>query len=635
MSNMLKQIWHLLKNQPDILFFYMFLTTSILSVRKVLYFFPINGSFNEYTGAYIYLSDIFLILTFILFILYNNKTILSNIRTILKKLFNNFKMFHVEHFFESKLNNYEKILKNDTHLLPENVPRGTFSLVKKCYAQVVNNYLILFPLFLAIFSFISIAWSINQTVALFRSIKLLELVLLYFYIIAKCSTWNINEKITVKKFSHMLNVNVPRLPRRMFHVEHSYWGGTFIKNIFLIIITIGFIQSIIGVIQFIIQHSIGLFWLKESIISPIILGVAKIILDGHTYIRAYGLFPHPNIFGGYLAFSILTTILYNKMFHVEHFQGEKENETTAKYKCSTWNICKKNTNINVPCLPRNIVPRGTMLHRNGALVVIILSIQILALILTFSKSAIFGLLIGLFYIYISSKVNNVPRGTLFEKFKITIKMFHACHVGCSNHQECSTWNIPTEVKHFSRKFILICSILILIFIIIKPDTYSFFLKSLQERELYLNVSRGTFLSHPFIGVGAGQFITNMAKNYSLDYWQYQPVHNVFLLVLNEFGIFMMLGFLYFIFKMFHARPVGCSNHKECSTWNIHTGVEHFQIEDSADVPRGTFSNYEIYLKGILVAFIFIMLFDHYFLDIQQGMLLLWLMFGLITGCVKR
>jgi hypothetical protein len=40
-------------------------------------------------------------------------------------------------------------------------------------------------------------------------------------------------------------------------------------------------------------------------------------------------------------------------------------------------------------------------------------------------------------------------------------------------------------------------------------------------------------------------------------------------------------------------------------------------------------------KGILLGFIFIMLFDHYFWDIQQGSLMLWILLGIIAGINKR
>ena len=59
-----------------------------------------------------------------------------------------------------------------------------------------------------------------------------------------------------------------------------------------------------------------------------------------------------------------------------------------------------------------------------------------------------------------------------------------------------------------------------------------------------------------------------------------------------------------------------------------------------NVPRGTFygagvEHYtravNIYFKAALISFVFIMLFDHYFWDIQQGQILLWIVFGAIIS----
>lgn len=60
---------------------------------------------------------------------------------------------------------------------------------------------------------------------------------------------------------------------------------------------------------------------------------------------------------------------------------------------------------------------------------------------------------------------------------------------------------------------------------------------------------------------------------------------------------------------------------KCSTWNIIRGT------------RGTFDNLNIesLLKIVLLAFIFIMFFDHYLWDIQQGQIMLWAILGLIVA----
>jgi len=427
--------------------------------------------------------------------------------------------------------------------------------------------------------------------------------------------------------------------------------------VFLIIIVTGVIQATIGIVQFLIQKSIGLFWLKESIISSSITGVAKIILNGDAYIRAYGLFPHPNILGGFLIFSILISFLYLKLFHVEHFEGRECVPQLKKIKCSTWNILKEKVTSIVPRLPRRMfqalkniffkpylnkkICNEKMFHVEhfywgGTIWKIFISIQLIALSLTFSKSAIIGLLVGLFYLYTILKIQNVPRGTLFEKYK---------------NIKCSTWNISTRVENFRINILITFIVIVLFTIIAKPDLNSLLIKSLEERMFYLSASYEMFLSHPFIGVGAGQFIFNLMEIPSIQAWQFQPVHNVFLLILNEFGIFIMLGFLYFIFKLFHACPVGCSNNSKssslnftsikksatnkCSTWNIPTGVEQFEKDNILIVPRGTIRILSIFANAILLAFIFIMLFDHYFWDIQQGQILLWMIFGFIASQNKQ
>ena len=106
MTNAFKKIFASFLERPDVWFFYGFLITFTLSIRKVLFFYPINGTFNEYTGIYLYLSDIFLCLTVIswFIILCNKYSILSILRSPLLKCSTPVQMFHPS----------------------TNVPRGTF-----------------------------------------------------------------------------------------------------------------------------------------------------------------------------------------------------------------------------------------------------------------------------------------------------------------------------------------------------------------------------------------------------------------------------------------------------------------------------------------------------------------------------
>ncbi|MFA6047465.1 MAG: O-antigen ligase family protein [Parcubacteria group bacterium] len=365
----------------------------------------------------------------------------------------------------------------------------------------------------------------------------------------------------------------------MFHVEHSTSNKTSTTlncstwNIFsLIIILVGFIQSAIGIIQVLIQRSIGLSVLGESMIAPNIPGVAKIVFHlprlavfgeagGERYIRAYGLFPHPNILGGYLLLSIILTLLYLKLFHPPRLAETRRREAGVEQ--------------------FEFLRGGTILVGYVRLLQVILyavlALQVFALILSFSKSAILGLFVALLYIY-------VPRGT---------------------SEVVTGWNN-------SRLRIAILSILIIISLglLANQDLDRNLEQSFQERLTYLNVSRGTILANPVLGVGIGQFVWNMQRYalVPLEVWQFQPVHNVFLLIWSELGIIGLGLFIYWLYKVFTAKPI------------LSNDNTYLSIDISLR-----------YFKGILLGFIFIMLFDHYFWDIQQGSLMLWIILGFIAG----
>ena len=518
----IKKLWQNFKTRPDSWFFYGFLLTFPLTIRKVLLYYPIGGTFNEYTGIYLYLSDIFLILTLIFWvipILCNKNSNLS----IYKSLFN--------------------------------------ALSKPLY---------ILPLLLVVWSFISTLWSQNTDIALFRSFKLLEFYLLYIYITSAFS------------------------PFRK--------GG--IREIFKIILFLALFEAIIAIFQFVLQHSIGLFWLKESLISADLPGVAKIIFNGHKLIRVYGLFPHPNILGGFLVFSILVALAYKKMFFIHSIECSVPN--SKKYSILT---------------PHN-VPRETFAPgwNNLALgqtwniyiiklLPLFVSALILALILTFSKSAILGLLIGSVYMFYKA---NIPKDTLTRHLKV-----------------------------FLKYLIVLSLILVLLAIVIKPDFKSFFIKSLSERILYLDVSpariamqsvaggRETIKDYGALlfGIGSGQSVSGMQnlKNLNLETWQFQPVHNVFLLIWAELGFLGLFIFISWLWKLFHVEH---SKDKICHPERIRQLAEKPKnLIRSLDKAR---DDMEKYIKAILLAFIFIMLFDHYFWDIQQGQIMLWFIFGSIV-----
>lgn len=566
--------WKGAKTNLDIWFFYAFLLTFPLSIRKILFSHPINGGFNEYTSIYIYLSDILLFLTLVFWMirLCNKSCILSN------------------RFLTSSLKKILRLVKKvpparNASQLNQNcstpVRRGGWNTIKTFFVPILpmaDRTILLIPVILVIWSIFSLIWAENKFIGIFKIVKLAELCLIFLYL-----------------------KNVPR--------------GTFHK-ILGTIIGLGVLNSIIGIGQFLLQQSLGLTFLRESIISPNLPGVAKIIIGGEKYIRAYGLLPHPNVLGGLLLISITLTLYYklfhveqieskklittqsniprlsHGMFHVEHsFRGGTILDNTNQDKCSTWNIKQWQ--------PKNLI------------FWLILWIQILGIILTVSKSAILGLLVALFYL------KNVPRGTNPKS-----EMFHAHAV----EYNCSTWNkqvdwIKDNLDRI-RQFGLVALISIMLAYLIHADLNSILFNSLRERLLYLNVSRGTILNHFWLGTGIGQYVVEIPNNFKMALLshEYQPVHNIFLMIWSELGIIGLGIFIWLLLKMFH--------------------VEHFI---SLFVPRGTncthttdqncsaleWNNFVVF-QGVLAGLIFIGLFDHYFWDIQQGQILLWIIFGLLA-----
>ncbi|MGK2848567.1 MAG: hypothetical protein ACSLEX_00620 [Minisyncoccota bacterium] len=483
--------------------FILFLFSLPFSVRKVLINVSSSGTFNEYKDISIYLSDILLLSTILLFII-NNKRYILSIEYWRR-------MFHVEHLF-----------------LP-----------------------LMMPIFFLVWSATSIFWSESIPLAFSAWLHILEGYGLYVYILLSNVPHGTLDKSIL-----------------MFHVEHKKCTinyvprGTFLSlivqilnkcstwNIYRIIMTSiifsALIQSFIGVLQFLYQRSLGITFFHESILAPDKPGIAKIILNGDVFIRGYAFFPHPNIFGGFMALALLMTfayrLLFSQMFHVEH----------------KW------------------------LYRG------ILFVQLAGLCISFSKSALIGYFLGmLYFLFCLQKMfhvehlwknttlppkipKNVPRGT---SFSFTVQIFN----------KCSTWNIYGKILLFHQRFqkmfhvehyFFIGSVIFISALWLLSDPIYLLIQPLTERIFYIKslskISQEVF----FQGVGIGQYVLTMQLFFSeqLLEWQYQPIHNVLLLIFAETGIIGLLAFLFFFFMViwygfFVPRGTIPKEIRKCSTWN--------------------------------------------------------------------
>ncbi|MFA6917496.1 MAG: O-antigen ligase family protein [Candidatus Gracilibacteria bacterium] len=182
------------------------------------------------------------------------------------------------------------------------------------------------------------------------------------------------------------------------------------------------------------------------------------------------------------------------------------------------------------------------------------------LLLTFSRSAILALLAGMVVYYSISKIKISWRYlSLFALvFVIFVVFFDLTSI-------------------ISQRFII-------------GDA-----NSLYERGVLYSAGKNMFFDN-FFGVGLGNF-TEVMQNYIGDKlmpWQFQPVHNIFVLVLNEVGIF---GFIVFAFLFVYL-------------------AYSLLVKSSA-----------LFLALLFGIFI-IGLFDHYFVSLYQGQALFWLFLGM-------
>ncbi len=87
----------------------------------------------------------------------------------------------------------------------------------------------------------------------------------------------------------------------------------FWKYLLFILLGSVIIQGIVGVLQFKMGSSLGLGMFGESTIVSGMQGSSFVTLNSEVFLRAYGTFPHPNIFGGYLVTCLLVSLfLYMK-----------------------------------------------------------------------------------------------------------------------------------------------------------------------------------------------------------------------------------------------------------------------------------------------------------------------------------
>lgn len=311
------------------------------------------------------------------------------------------------------------------------------------------------------------------------------------------------------------------------------------------------IQSIICFLQFLFQKSVGLWFLGESIITEQTKGVAHVPIDGANVLRSYGTLPHSNILAGFLVLglaSFLYLFLKNNLRFRDYLRISAEHASLGVRMVILWLLEK-------------------------AFIAVCLFSILLGLIFSFSRSG-----------WITAAV----------------VVFLALVYGL--------WN-----KELRRQALVLCALLFFTFaLLISTMSWAIFPRahlyttegSVAERITFNKIGWDIMRTKPF-GVGIGNELIygvsyKLFQNYGLkQVWDWQPIHNLCLLIASETGIIGLVVFL-----------AAC-------------GMLLYKIRWRS--PESVFAGI------IFVSLLVFGLFDHFLWDLEIGKLMLWSIIGILLG----
>lgn len=295
------------------------------------------------------------------------------------------------------------------------------------------------------------------------------------------------------------------------------------------------LQGILAIGQFFTQGSAASKWLgmaSHTAVDPGASVIETLGSDGRLerWLRAYGSLDHPNMLGGFLAICLI--FLFQVILN---YQRKGDGKTDFRF----------------------IVYSSLFV------------VSSLGLLLTFSRSAILAVLVGLVLLFIQA---------IWKKDKM--KIIRSLKVGVFAAVLSAVCLFSYSNVFFTRT----------------SSDARLEVKSLAERQMYWNDSWSLIKDGHWLGTGIGNYTIKLAeKEPARIFWQYQPVHNVFVLSLAEVG---MAGLLFFI--SFLAVVLFLSLRRK-----------------------------NLFNLSVLLSLGIIMILDHYLWSLHFGAMLFWLTAGLL------
>lgn len=245
----------------------------------------------------------------------------------------------------------------------------------------------------------------------------------------------------------------------------------------------GVIQAGLAIPQFILGHWVGLKRLGEVRFYATEPGTAVIILNGERWARAYGWTQHPNLLGGCLMVFLLVLVSYYlQRPYQEEGRGRSEHKSPI-------------TGSDIALLS-------------------VIALGLMTLLLTFSRSAWLGALLGLLAALGLLLLAGQGRALWTRRaihLIVLALVITSTFVGL-------TWS-GLEARLGMR-------------------TEGTEIRSVEERQTLAQGAYALIQQRPWLGVGLGNFavaLYTLARESVADYPTYQPVHAVFLLATAELG----------------------------------------------------------------------------------------------------
>jgi O-antigen ligase len=321
-------------------------------------------------------------------------------------------------------------------------------------------------------------------------------------------------------------------------------------------------SSLLALSEFIFQRSIGgiFWWLGERTFTVDTPGIARAEVCGlfnyscKLILRPYASFPHPNVLGGYI--SVLFPILIYLFI---------------KYGYTSQKIINK------------II-----------LFILLILIPFITLLVTFSRGAEIAFFCEIVIAFVWWIIRRLRNKEL--SYKREVRIYSSNEDNLNRSEKFSLRSNNNKLRRLLNKIILPLLILssvtgIIIFVILTViHGNSVSDESIVVREQLNSVAIYMIKEKPIFGVGLGNFLLNLPRQVvTREIYFLQPVHNIYLLLISEIGIFGIIIIASFILSI------------------------KYSIRN----------NYKFKLLNILpiIGILIIGLFDHYPLTLLQGRLL--------------